>query len=92
MLIFSHFQIYKHAFPLFLINSFNNDDMKLSKRHVFLVSLIFLLKCYVGASVKQLTFFNFPGITPEAVRPDLMIPMINCITAIHSLVTEDVKL
>ena len=31
--------------PLILINSFDNDDMKSSKRHVVLVSLIFLLKC-----------------------------------------------
>ena len=36
--------MYKHAFPLFLINSFDNDDMKSSKRQLFLVSLIFLLK------------------------------------------------
>lgn len=42
--------------------------------------------------LKQLTFFNLPGITPEAVRLDFMFPMINCITAIHSLVTGDVKL
>ena len=28
------------------INSFDNDDMKSSKRHVVLVSLIFLLKCF----------------------------------------------
>ena len=44
LIFFSHFQIYKLAFPLFLINSFDNDDMKSSKRHVVLVSLIFLLK------------------------------------------------
>ena len=45
MLFFSHFEIYKYAFPLFLIYSFDNDDMKSSKRHVVLVWLIFLLKC-----------------------------------------------
>ena len=31
-------------FPLFLSYSFDNDDMKSSKRHVVLLSLIFLLK------------------------------------------------
>ena len=31
-------------FPLFLIYSFDNYDMKSSKRHVVLLSLIFLLK------------------------------------------------
>ena len=36
---------YEYAFPLFLIYSFDNDDMKSSKRHVILLSLIFLLKC-----------------------------------------------
>ena len=34
----------KYAFLLFLIYSFDNDDMKSSKRHVILLSLIFLLK------------------------------------------------
>ena len=38
------FSDHKLAFPLFLINSLDNDDMKSSKRHVVLVSLIFLLK------------------------------------------------
>ena len=55
-LIFSHFQIYKHAFALFLINSFDNDDMKSSKGHVVLVSLIFLLKCSLVKSLKTLSF------------------------------------
>ena len=45
LIYFLTFNIYKYAFPLFLIYSFGNDDMKLSKRHVVLVSLIFLLKC-----------------------------------------------
>ena len=31
--------------PLFLIYSFDNDDMRSSKRHVVLLSLIFVLKC-----------------------------------------------
>ena len=45
MLIYFHtFKIFKYAFPLFLIYSFDNDDMKSSKRHVVLVSLIFVLK------------------------------------------------
>ena len=57
-LFFSHFQIYKHAFPLFLINSFDNDDMKSSKRHVALVSLIFLLKYPYLATVNILKTFS----------------------------------
>ena len=32
-------------FCYFVIYSFDNDDMKSSKRHVILLSLIFLLKC-----------------------------------------------
>ena len=32
-------------FPLLIIYSFDNDDMKSSKRHILLVSLIFWLKC-----------------------------------------------
>ena len=35
---------YKYALPIFLIYSFDNDDMKSSKRHVTLLTLIFLLK------------------------------------------------
>ena len=38
--------MYKYAFTLFLIYSFDNDDMKSSKRPVVLLSLIFLLKCF----------------------------------------------
>ena len=34
----------KTRFASFLIYSFDNDDMKSSKRHVVLLSLIFLLK------------------------------------------------
>ena len=45
LIYFLTFNIYKYAFPLFLIYSFDNNDMKSSKRHVVLVSLIFLLKC-----------------------------------------------
>ena len=44
---------YKYVFPLFLINSFDNDDIKSSKRHVFLVSLIFLLKKVLGMKKKN---------------------------------------
>ena len=40
---FLTFEIYKYAFVLFLIYSFDNDDMKSSKRHVILLSLIFAL-------------------------------------------------
>ena len=32
--------------PLFLIHSFDNDDMKASKRHVTFLTLIFQLKCF----------------------------------------------
>ena len=45
LIYFLTFNIYKYAFPLFLIYSFDNDAMKSSKRHVVLLSLIFLLKC-----------------------------------------------
>jgi len=44
--IFSHPKYYKYALLLFLIYSFGNDDMKSSKRHVILLTLIFLLKCF----------------------------------------------
>ena len=44
--LFSHFQsTYKYAFPLFPFYLFDNDDIKSSKRHAVLLSLIFLLKC-----------------------------------------------
>ena len=43
LIYFLTFDIYKYAFSLFLIYSFDNDDMKSSKRHFALVSLIFLL-------------------------------------------------
>ena len=33
-------------FRYFHFYSFDNDDMKSSKRHVILLSLIFLLKCF----------------------------------------------
>ena len=46
LIYFLTFNIYKYAFPLFLMYSFGNDDMKSSKRHVLLLSLIFLLKCF----------------------------------------------
>ena len=48
LIYFLTFKFYKHvyAFPLVIIYSFDNDDMKSSKRHVLLVSLIFLLKCF----------------------------------------------
>ena len=50
LIYFLTFNIYKYAFPLFLIYSFDNDDMKSSKRHVVLLSLIFLLKPSIKAS------------------------------------------
>ena len=44
--LFSHFQylIPKYAFPLFPFYSFDNNDMKSSKRHAVLLSLIFLIQ------------------------------------------------
>ena len=44
LIYFLTFNTYKYAFPLFPIYSFDNDDMKSSKRHAVLLSLIFLLK------------------------------------------------
>ena len=46
LIYFLTFNIYKYAFPLFLIYSFDNDDTKSSKRHIVLFSLIFLLNCF----------------------------------------------
>ena len=46
LIYFLTFNTYKYAFPLFPFYSFDNDDMKSSKRHVILLSLIFLLKCF----------------------------------------------
>ena len=43
LIYFLTFDIYKYAFSLFLIYSFDNDVMNSSKRHAALVSLIFLL-------------------------------------------------
>ena len=61
LIYFLTFNIYKYAFPLFLIYSFDNDDMKSSKRHVVLPSLIFLLKCLYKSSFittsKKLGYF-----------------------------------
>ena len=55
--LFLTFNIYKYmymyAFPLFLIYSFDNDDMKLSKRHVVLLLLIFLLTCYEKRKIES---------------------------------------
>ena len=45
LIYFLTFNIYKYVFLLFLIYWFDNDDMKSSKSHVVLLSLIFLLKC-----------------------------------------------
>ena len=39
--------IVKHSLPLFLIYSFDNDDVKSSKRHATLLTLTFLLNCIV---------------------------------------------
>ena len=46
LIYFITFNIYKNSFPLFLIYSFHNDDIKSSKHHVVLLSLIFLVKCF----------------------------------------------
>ena len=43
-------------FRYFHFYSFDNDDMKSSKRHVILLSLIFLLKCFS----KSFLFKLFP--------------------------------
>ena len=40
VIYFLTFNIYKYAFPLFLIYSFDNDDMKSSKRHVVLITIV----------------------------------------------------
>jgi len=45
--IFSHPKHYKNALPLFFIFSFDNDDTKSLKHHVTLLTLIFLLKCFL---------------------------------------------
>ena len=45
LIYFLTFNTYKYVFPLFPLYSFDNDDMKSSKRHAVLLSLIFLLKC-----------------------------------------------
>ena len=45
LIYFLTFNTYKYSFPLFPFYSFDNDDMKSSKRHAVLLSLIFLLKC-----------------------------------------------
>jgi len=53
---------YKYAFPLFLIYLFDNDDMKSSKRHVVLLSLIFLLTCFSKSFfIKYRVARNFCG-------------------------------
>ena len=44
------FNTYKYAFQLFPFYSFDNDDMKSSKRHAVLLSLIFLLKSLMTVS------------------------------------------
>ena len=44
LIYFLTFNTYKCAFPLFPFYSFDNDDMKSSKRHAVLLSLIFLIK------------------------------------------------
>ena len=41
LIYFLTFNIYKYALPLFLIYSFDNDDMKSLKWHVVLLSLFF---------------------------------------------------
>ena len=46
LIYFLTYNTYKYAFPLFSFYSFDNDDMKSSKRHAVLLSLIFLLKCF----------------------------------------------
>ena len=44
LIYFLTFNTHKYAFPLFPFYSFDNDDMKSSKRHAVLLSLIFLMK------------------------------------------------
>ena len=65
LVYFLTFNTYKYAFPLFPFYSFDNDDMKSSKRHAFLLSLIFLLKCFSKSFFtikfsqrKKVTFFQ----------------------------------
>ena len=41
LIYFLTFNTYKYAFPLFPFYSFDNDNMKSSKRHAFLLSLKF---------------------------------------------------
>ena len=48
LICFPTFNIYKYAFVLFLTYSFDNDDMKSSKRHVVLLSLIFFWNVYLN--------------------------------------------
>ena len=64
LIYFLTFNIYKYAFPLFPFYSFDNDDMKSSKRHAVLLSLIFLLKCFSESFfiVILVVFFQRPNI------------------------------
>ena len=61
LIYFLTFNTYKYAFPLFPFYSFDSDDMKSSKHHAVLLSLIFLLKCYCGVASKN-RFDTVPGI------------------------------
>ena len=54
------FKIHIYAFPLLIIHSFDNDDMKSSKRHVLLVSLIILLKDFFKP--KSNVFQSLPNV------------------------------
>ena len=46
LIYFLTFNIYKYAFPLFLIYSFDNDDMKSSKPHVVFIIVNFLAEMF----------------------------------------------
>ena len=53
LIYFLTFNIYKYFFPFFLIYSFDTDDTESSKRHVVLLSLIFLLKSIDAWVIKR---------------------------------------
>ena len=57
--ISSHPNFYKWALSLFLIYSFDNDNMISSKWHVALLSLIFLLICFSKLFFSLRKFINF---------------------------------
>ena len=46
LIYFFTFNSYKYTFPLFPFYLFDNGDMKSSRRHAVLLSLIFSMKCF----------------------------------------------